>query len=275
MHIIRRLYREEFDFPATKNGKASYMLATTPRSGSTFFSTLLWRTGVAGAPMEYLNFVAVAADMMPRLGFDAHQVRTMTDDELSHYWKMVKEVRTSSNGVFSYKMFMMNISYLFNRHPKFLFEEISPDHVIYLTRQDILSQAISYARAIQTKVWYTDAGDAALASYEYGRIKRARDGLLAQHKFWEGYFLHTGIDPIRITYEDLLENASSTVESVLARMNLALEPRRQIAIPDFKRQRDDVTEEWRLRFQQDEIARTFTRSRLRARCSPAKTPQEC
>ena len=36
----------------------AYLLATVPRTGSSFVSHLLWRSGCLGAPLEYLNFVA-------------------------------------------------------------------------------------------------------------------------------------------------------------------------------------------------------------------------
>ena len=36
--------------------RKSYIVASTDRSGSTFFCSLLWQTGVLGAPAEYWNF---------------------------------------------------------------------------------------------------------------------------------------------------------------------------------------------------------------------------
>jgi len=50
-------YEGRFDFPARHQGPGrTYLLASVPRAGSTFFSHLLWRTGYLGAPLEYLNF---------------------------------------------------------------------------------------------------------------------------------------------------------------------------------------------------------------------------
>ena len=49
-------YEGKFDFPGRGTPPAiTYMLATVPRSGSSYLSHLLWRTGCLGAPIEYLN----------------------------------------------------------------------------------------------------------------------------------------------------------------------------------------------------------------------------
>ena len=50
-------YEAKFDFPARAAApERPYLLATVPRSGSTYLSHVLWRTGCLGAPLEYLNF---------------------------------------------------------------------------------------------------------------------------------------------------------------------------------------------------------------------------
>ena len=54
---IQTGYEAEFDFPAYRgSARRPYMLASVPRSGSTFVSHLLWETGCLGAPLEYCNF---------------------------------------------------------------------------------------------------------------------------------------------------------------------------------------------------------------------------
>ena len=62
-------YEAKFDFPARDRApERSYLLATVPRSGSTYLSHVLWRTGCLGAPLEYLNFEpASRADPKQRL----------------------------------------------------------------------------------------------------------------------------------------------------------------------------------------------------------------
>jgi trehalose 2-sulfotransferase len=73
MHVINRLYMAEFDFRTKVEQRLSYMIATVPRSGSTYFAIQMWRTGVLGAPMEYLNFPAMAKQLMPRFGIPSER----------------------------------------------------------------------------------------------------------------------------------------------------------------------------------------------------------
>lgn len=50
-------YEAEFDFPLRPSPPPRpYLLASTPRSGSTYVSHLFWQTGCLGAPLEYCNF---------------------------------------------------------------------------------------------------------------------------------------------------------------------------------------------------------------------------
>ena len=52
---IRNWMGRELDFPGSAAQRKSYVVASSYRCGSTFFCSALWRTGVLGAPAEYLN----------------------------------------------------------------------------------------------------------------------------------------------------------------------------------------------------------------------------
>ena len=45
----------EYDFPEFDRRAQPYVIAESPRSGSQLLADLLWRTGLMGAPGEYLN----------------------------------------------------------------------------------------------------------------------------------------------------------------------------------------------------------------------------
>ena len=53
---IRRLTDSRLDLPGPVSLRKSYIVASTDRSGSTFLCSMLWRTGVLGAPAEYWNY---------------------------------------------------------------------------------------------------------------------------------------------------------------------------------------------------------------------------
>jgi hypothetical protein len=57
MHYAVESYTDRFDcqhYPIDNN-RRTYMVATIPRTGSTYLCHRLWRTGCMGVPLEYLN----------------------------------------------------------------------------------------------------------------------------------------------------------------------------------------------------------------------------
>src|SRR5215472_13088957 len=53
---IRHMADRRLDFPSRVPLRTSYIVASSPRCGSTFFCKELWQTGVLGAPTEYINY---------------------------------------------------------------------------------------------------------------------------------------------------------------------------------------------------------------------------
>jgi LPS sulfotransferase NodH len=240
----------EFDFRATRAKGFSYMIATIPRSGSTYFAIQMWRTGLLGAPMEYLNLTAMSEHIMLRLGVKNPGRRKIDIEEVRKYWTEIKRIRTSPNGVFGYKMFMIVFHELIQAYPD-IFEEVQPDYVVYLTRQDLVGQAISYSRAKQTKTWFADVPNAPAASYNFQHILQCKREIDAQCRYWEGVFAQAQIRPIRVTYEELLESEESTMARVLGQMGIVADNARRLEIPQIRRQADTVSDEWRHRFTED------------------------
>jgi len=249
MHVVNRLYAAEFDFPKTDQ-KLSYMIAAVPRSGSTYFAIQLWRTGLLGAPMEYLNFPVVANQLMPRFGIPKDRALSLKKHEIVAYWNNVKKKRTSPNGVFGYKVFMINFRDLVNQYPD-LFDNIQPDYVLHLTRRDRIEQAISYSKAKQTNAWFADMPNSNSAKYDFEHIRKCLGELDLQYDYWERVFAHAGIEPIRVAYEDLMSNEEETIASVLRQMNMEPDPTARLKIPLVRKQRGAETEDWRGRFEED------------------------
>src|SRR5438445_9241334 len=87
-------YEGKFDFRRRVAAPdIPYMLASLPRSGSTWFSHLLWRTGCLGAPLEYLNFEAAGP----------YYFAASSPDVQRQLWECLAHRRTSANGVFGVK----------------------------------------------------------------------------------------------------------------------------------------------------------------------------
>ena len=237
MHLINKLYEKEFDFAYPSAGvQKSLMVATLPRSGSTYFCIRLWQTGVLGAPMEYPNFRAMGK-LFARLGAS----------DWSDYWSKVKHSRTGPNGVYGYKLFMSDMMEIGRNHPPLL-KELAADHVVYLTRENIVDQALSYARAIKTRSWFRGTIEYAEPTYHQDDIIKAVKTIKRQHVFWENVFSLTNANVYRTTYERFLQDPESIIEDITRTAGVEVSESSRLDIPVLGVQRDELTEEWRERF---------------------------
>jgi LPS sulfotransferase NodH len=121
---------------------------------------------------------------------------------------------------------------------------------VYLSREDVLDQAISWARALQTAQYRSTQQTVAIAVYNAELIQTQLRAILRERALWEGYFARTGIFPLRIVYERFLEDPTMHVARVAALMkvNHVAIDKREI---DLVMQRDATSGEWRRRFHED------------------------
>ena len=244
MHLIDKLYEADYDFPIWEGGiSKNCMLATTPRSGSTYLSIKLWQAGMLGAPMEYFFFNSMK-NLIKRLGFGDYS--NMNNEAILHYWERVTELRTSPNGVFSYKMFMPHLGLIIDKH-KDLFKKIRPEYIIYLTRDDILGQAISHYRAIKSRAWFKDVPGENV-EYNYAEIKSLMESITIQQKSWESIFTLLGVTPMRVNYEQFLQSEEKIIQDVFDFIGEKYVQTSRMSIPLIKAQADELSSEWRDRF---------------------------
>lgn len=238
MHLSALLYTSKFDFPSWRGRPTTQlMIATVPRSGSTAVCLELWRTGLLGAPLEYTNLRMMSQD--PRW-------KRLLRRELE-YWQALQRVRTGPNGVFSYKFFVQGYVEALNEKPKLL-PRIAPTHVVYLTREDKLAQAISYSRAIRSGAWFANVSTRRVCEYDETHIHDCLEKIARQERSWEYVFEVTGASPLRVTYETFLSSPSSAVEAILGYVVPGSLMEGSLQIPQLDIQRDAVSDNWKQRF---------------------------
>ncbi len=153
----QRRYKEtlispQWDVGDGREPRLKYAILATPRTGSEFLCASLRRRGI-GVPMEYLGVFSIA----DRLGCQDDAGNT----PLSPYFAQLYAKRTTLNGIFGIKVLPMQLR-------RFARDDIAAaadffsyfDRVLLLQRKDKLLQAISWARAIQTKQYHGFFGDA-------------------------------------------------------------------------------------------------------------------
>lgn len=177
---------------------SSYLICTTPRSGSTFLSEALASTGVAGRPEEYFQqlpttgqqrrpidylgpdlvgtrlpeaFASEDGDFRVELMFDPRRFASFGD-----YVTWVIGTATTSNGVFGAKIMSAYVGGLVAGLREALGDGApeAPHEVlaaalprlryVRLVRSDKVKQAVSLWRAIQTWQWREDAAPGAIAA---------------------------------------------------------------------------------------------------------------
>jgi trehalose 2-sulfotransferase len=262
----------------------SYLICSTPRSGSTLLCEALTNTGVAGAPEEYYQHRRKTG--LPRRPLEYfEEVRvpeaeeilgryTRVDDELTLFdprrfgsyreyvdWTIARG--TSPNGVFGAKVmwgyfngFVDSLRDLQNNavgSTRTVCEQTFPNLSlwVFMTRQDKVRQAVSLWKAIQNWTWRRDGGDGTLISEELVYSSQAIGHLvrqLEQHdREWMAFFGASGITPHVVVYEQLARDYQETAVGIVRA--LGIDPA-EVAFGErrMSRQSDAVSDEWVARF---------------------------
>ncbi len=219
-----------------KTPDQTVIVATTPRSGSSYFCRLLDTSGLLRATREYFN-----DEDIERLGGSPHS----TDDEKLSF--IDRHSRTVRNQI-SLKLFPPNMARVLNS--KMLSAAFARPCYIYLQRRDILGQAISLVRASKTGQWNSiEYGPPVETEYDEAEIAFTIRLLVSQNSWWDIFFATRQASVIRLDYEDVEADPAAACARCVA--FLGFEPALFRADPEniaLHRQRDALNEAWRSRF---------------------------
>jgi len=215
--------------------RRGYAICTQPRSGSNLLCQYLSSTDQLGYPLEYFNGPGRRALGLP----DFPDAPELQIDAILH-------LGSSPNGVYAVKLFASQFA-AFSPHVRWT--DLLPNlRFVYLCRDDLLGQAISWARALQTGQYRSTQSEGRIAVYDANLIRSQLLTIVQERARWEAFFARTGIEPLRIVYERFLEDQLSHVTLIADLMDVEnpIIDHRRI---DLVLQRDAVTEDWRQRFQ--------------------------
>ena len=222
------------DSPLYKAPHKSYVVCSNPRSGSTYLVLLLASTGVLGFPWEWLRGDG---------GLAHHDFETYTTDAQEQVEAVLREGQTP-NGICSLKMFPEHFD---TRTESNWAKRLPALHYVYLTREDILGQAISLAIARQTHSYASWTARYHDPIYSTEQIRRCLNFLATGEARWRMFFAMNGISPLKLVYEKMVQVPQETVNAVAELVGLTSTP------IDWRNlnvtvQRDGVNSEWRERF---------------------------
>jgi len=231
---------ENFDFPIATPPRLFYMLCSSPRCGSTWLCTLLWRTGLAGAPDEYFNYYATMLHYARRW-----PVRTLAD-----YTREVLRRRTGPNGVFGVKCHYDQFR-LIRDLPRVM-EQIQPLRFIHLDRADEVAQAVSAAFAVRSGQLRSFEPVQREPVYSAAHIDR-RLAMTRQFRAqWTKFFASAKVEPHRVLYEDLLAAPEATIDGILRYLGVTGRAAPPLTAPPLpERQSDPRKAEWIARYRRE------------------------
>jgi trehalose 2-sulfotransferase len=190
---------------------SEYIIAMTPRSGSSWLTELMASTNVAGNPGEFFNHRLIEGS-----------INYYNCVNLEDYLKCLKGDQSSPNGVFGIEVTMDQLNLVLKGCS---FDKLFSDTTkfIYLTRRDFVAQGISLYTAIETGRFHSYQTNlpAKKPKYDENGIKKWILHILNQERAWEHFFMEKKIHPLRIYYENLVENTSAVITEMLDYLNIS------------------------------------------------------
>ncbi|MDK1493135.1 Stf0 family sulfotransferase [Sinorhizobium sp. 7-81] len=214
-----------------------YLILSEARSGSSWLSTLLGHSGGMGSPAEWLAPKAHRLDTTA-LSFDAF------------FGEIIGKCSTP-NGTFGMKIFPNQLFVTQERYGRDFIRHCLCEHetaLVFLRRRDTLRQAISFARARQTRAFAAHRGAKAEPHYDFEQIARCFFYIRESYNFWQSYLDLLGAPFTEFVYEDLAGDPSPFIAHIAEHLHVAPPEKAETRMVI---QRDGLTEEWIARFNED------------------------
>lgn len=263
MSLIDPRNGAEWDLPPFAGEARTYVVASTPRTGSTLLCRSLWDTRRAAAPKEYLNPMQLR-DWEVRLGATrrsrlAHRAlfgpavalagRTgWGESDLRTHLERVRARRTGADGLFGLKLHRHHFEYFFGTRGFSWQKLLAPRLWIRIRREDRVAQAVSWARALQSGRWAAHQRSVFPAIYRRGQIVRLEAAIEEMEAAWDEFFAAEGIEPLSLSYEELVRDRTASLRAVLA--FLEVEDAASVAVPpaELEAQADGRSAAWIRRY---------------------------
>jgi LPS sulfotransferase NodH len=271
----------------------SYLICSTPRTGSSLLCDALTATGVAGRPEEYFQFRARTG--FPRRPqeyfegaddpeiFDILGPRTRIEEDEARYdpsrferydsyltWAL--EAGTTRNGVFGAKVmwgyfngFVTGLRWAVPGRQRLAVCELAPSvfpnlRYLCVTRRDKVRQAVSLWRALQSWSWSSDQGvspdEADHLRYSAAAIDHLIRDIRAHEDEWQAYFRECGVEPYTVVYEEFVQDYEGTIREILHHVGAPGAAEATVAPPRRQAQSDGLSKSWaeRYRAESDRLA---------------------
>lgn len=240
----------------SRNLTHTYLICSTPRTGSTLLCSLLKATGVAGIPQSYFR----KQDLRRWAKLWGISSENGIFD-FNEYVRAAIRAGQSDNGIFAARIMWETLDELMRelraassdvKDSELIEQTFGRTKFLHIRRDDVVAQAVSRLIAEQTQVWHqleSKPQMAAKNSPDYDfialqlHVQEAKEHLQA----WEDWFRLNDLHPYKISYAQIDENPVSVISGVLEFLGLELPELVSIQAPN-KRLANEVNEQWIARY---------------------------
>lgn len=241
----------------------SYIICTSPRSGSTLLRKLLAATGKSGNPNSHFHVPSLTGWLE---SYDLQRTDFGSDHEtLSAIFAAAQKRGTGDTGMFGLRLqrgsfdFLMQQMEILYPDQQSDFARIQtafgPTLLIHLTRANKLDQAISRVKATQTGLWHKAADGSELERlsppqepyYDAGEITRTLAELSALEDAWTVWFERENLQPLIVSYDALSSDPANVLAGILEELGLDPDLARDVS-PQVAKLADATNRDWAKRF---------------------------
>ena len=236
MHLYQDQFSTSHDFPSVKKPSKFLIIASTPRSGSHMLGHALHMTGKFGFPLEYAN--------QPNL---SEWKKRLASEDIREVMKRLQERRTSPNGVFGIKIHYSHIRQFKNFATLM---ELFPDaFFVFLTRRNLLRQAVSLAISSQSGVWISgQQGTGRVPSYDYAEINDCLRKTIIDNSSWKYTLATSGCNYLEISFEDVRQDMRQSINRIGDFLGVEISEADIPSTPVTAKQGDATNDLWVERF---------------------------
>lgn len=232
------------DQPLFEGEPRTYVIASSPRVGSTLLCDLLGRTARLGVPTEYFN-PSRMGPLARRFGLLSADGRVPVGPYLSALFRH----RTGPSGFFGLKLqWRQGVDCW---HAPELQRLLRNSRFLWIRRDDVLGQAISFAIARTTNQWHDRQGAAdgrKPAEFSARAVHDALQYILWENWGWSQFFKANGIVPLAFTYEALVADVNGLCQRICRHVGLDAPPEFDLGNAATGRLADERNAAWRRQF---------------------------
>ncbi|MCV6638224.1 Stf0 family sulfotransferase [Candidatus Albibeggiatoa sp. nov. NOAA] len=231
----------------TMQPQVKYVVCSTGRSGSFLLCRQLFNSQL-GIPQEYFNPNHQEL-ISSRLGIPSANNHDYLAFLLSH--------RTTANHVWGMKLHW----HQYQNKQLFIDNHLLDSDVkyIFLYRDDLVAQAISYHLSFVTGCWGFDETQTSVPHkvdfYDLAHIEKCYQRLIEGNEGWKTFFKQKNIEPLRIKYEDFIQNQPHHMRKIVDFLGVdqsnytpcVAEPKEQTNSAYFNLKRQSLIDQFMLR----------------------------